>query len=140
MPRPTCHMPLAMCARATCVHGVFDVVLATDVCYDIGVLPFVFHTARLLLCRDGILRQGSLFILGHVPRAGIDAEEGAEGGSGSICDAQELMKRTYEAAAVSGFSPHPRVFSADDVAGALDASTRKDMMEGGAQVYIFTVE
>lgn len=43
----------------------FDVVLATDVLYDIGALPNIFDTAARCLPSN----EGGYFVLSHVPRA-----------------------------------------------------------------------
>lgn len=55
----------------------FDTVLATDVLYDIGVLPSLFHTAAdLLTGKVSSFRENcGIFILCHVPRACYSSDQ-----------------------------------------------------------------
>jgi predicted nicotinamide N-methyase len=47
-------------------HHPFDTVLATDVLYDIGLLPHLFQTAADCLVHT---QNNGIFVLAHVPRA-----------------------------------------------------------------------
>jgi len=50
------------------LRGTLDTVIATDVIYDVAVIPLLMATA------EALLRDGGFFVLAHVPRASIDCD------------------------------------------------------------------
>jgi 2-polyprenyl-3-methyl-5-hydroxy-6-metoxy-1,4-benzoquinol methylase len=67
----------------------YDSVIATDVLYDISSLAPLMQTASKLV------KVGGYFILSHVPRASVEADNG-DGGSAAVARADVLESLIVE--------------------------------------------
>lgn len=109
----------------------FDTVLATDVLYDIGLLPLLLQTARQFLNND----HASHFVLAHVPRACYNSQ------NPPVHDLETYIIRT---ANDSGFELEqiirPLAFSQNEKKipeNALNNLSLLEMDEIGAAVMVF---
>jgi len=113
----------------------FDTVCATDVLYDIGLLPPLFQTAASCLVAPG----GGTFVLAHVPRACYNSqnppvdnlEEHIVERAQTYGFALERLLRPRDCA-TGGVQP-PESFPAD----ALNRMSLQEMEEIGAAIFVF---
>ena len=118
--------------------GPFDTVCATDVLYDIGLLPPLFQTAASCLVAHG----GGTFVLAHVPRACYNSqnppvdnlEEHIVERAQTYGFALERLLRPRDCScwATGGVQP-PESFPAD----ALNRMSLQEMEEIGAAIFVF---
>jgi Lysine methyltransferase len=111
------------------VPSSFDAVLATDVLYDIGMLPALVRTASACLVRGG------KFCLSHVPRACYNSKNPPlDDLEGHIVD--QAKRNGFELAAT--LRPRDCQQSTRIPAAALNYVNMGDLDQLGAAIFVFT--
>ena len=113
----------------------FDTVVATDVLYDIGLLPALFQTAVDCLSSFELRDQRGIFVLSHVPRACYSSEHPP---------VKNLEEYIVEHAKEYGFELkeilRPSDLSSNEeerLTGALNDLSLEEMGQVGAAILVF---
>ena len=112
----------------------YDSVIATDVLYDISFLAPLMQTASKLV------KLGGYFVLSHVPRASVEADNG-DGGSAAVARADVLESLIVEEGANHGFFLEsflrPNELSSIWDGQSLNMTSFADVEDVGAAVLVF---
>jgi hypothetical protein len=118
------------------ITATYQTVLATDVLYDIGMLPPLFTTAALCLSSSATIDVQPYFVLAHVPRACYTSENPP---------VEDLELHIIERAKEFGFELERVIRTNSDKneqlpADALNRTTLAEMHDVGAAILIFRMD